>query len=244
MVANYDIMTSGGHRILVGTSGFSYAEWKGSFYPQDLSQKKYLSFYAERFPTTEINNTFYRLPTTKLTGNWYAEVPENFVFTLKLSQKITHIRRLRNVEEEMGIFFTAADALKEKMGPVLVQLPPNLRKDVPLLEEFLAAFSSRGKLAFEFRHQSWFEDDVYDLLRRNKCALGVVEKEDDAATVVREVTAPFVYMRLRKGDYSDAELAEWAEWIRSRDAEVCCYLKHDELAPLLASRLIDALKKL
>jgi uncharacterized protein YecE (DUF72 family) len=242
-VGNYDLETSDGHRVLVGTSGFSYAEWRGSFYPEGLSQKKFLAFYAEHFPTTEINNTFYRLPTAKLTGGWYGEVPERFSFTLKLSQRITHIKRLRNVDEEMDVFFTASEALKEKMGPVLVQLPPNLRKDTAVLEEFLAKFSARGRLAFEFRHESWFTADVYDLLRRYNSAFGVVEKESGDAEVVREVTGPFVYMRLRKGDYSEAELADWAEWIRSREADVHCYLKHDELAPLLANRLIGALKK-
>ncbi|HEU4390896.1 MAG TPA: DUF72 domain-containing protein [Blastocatellia bacterium] len=240
-MGNYDIQTNDGHRVLVGTSGFSYAEWRGTFYPEGLSQKKYLSFYAGHFPTTEINNTFYRLPTAKLTGGWYAEVPDRFSFTLKLSQKITHIKRLRNVDEEVAIFFSAAEALQEKMGPVLVQLPPNLRKDTAVLEEFLSKFSTLGRLAFEFRHESWFEAEVYDLLRRYNSALGVVEKEGDESAAVREVTGPFVYMRLRKGDYTEPELKEWAGWIKSREADVYCYLKHDELAPVLANRLIEAL---
>src|SRR5262245_27955061 len=143
MAENYEIQTADAHRILVGTSGFSYAEWRGSFYPQELAQKKYLSFYGEHFPTTEINNTFYRLPTAKLTSGWYSEVPASFSFTLKLSQKITHIKRLRNVDEEMEIFLTAAAALQDKMGPILVQLPPNLERDIDLLGHLLSGYSSR-----------------------------------------------------------------------------------------------------
>jgi uncharacterized protein YecE (DUF72 family) len=229
------------NRILVGTSGFSYNEWRGIFYPKELPAKQFLSFYAQRFSTTEINNTFYRIPTLKLTEGWYAGVHENFSFTLKLSQKITHIRRLRNVDEEMGLFLDAAAGLKEKLGPVLVQLPPNLKKNSEVLEEFLGKFSAKASLAFEFRHDSWFDDETYDLLKRYNTALGVVEKEE-GTNVVREVTGRFVYMRLRKGDYSDAELGEWASWIRQQTVDVYCYLKHDEKAPVLAERLVEALR--
>jgi uncharacterized protein YecE (DUF72 family) len=230
-------------RILVGTSGFSYKEWRGIFYPDDLPAKKYLSFYAQHFHTTEINNTFYRLPTTKLTEGWYAEVPADFSFTLKLSQKITHFKKLRNVDEEMGVFLTSADALQSKLGPILVQLPPTFKKDLTALDDFAAKFSSGRKLAFEFRHQSWLDDDVFELLRRYGCAFGVVETEDPDKKTPREVTAPFVYMRLRKGEYSKGELAEWAEWIRGQQGDVYCYMKHDERAPLLAEALLAELNK-
>ena len=228
-------------RVLVGTSGFSYNEWRGIFYPQDLPAKHFLSFYAQRFPTTEVNNTFYRIPTLKLTEGWYLGVPDGFSFTLKLSQKITHIKRLRNVDEEMTLFLDAAAGLKDKQGPVLVQLPPNFKKNAELLGDFLSRFSAKAKLAFEFRHDSWFDGEVYDLLRNHNTALGVVEKEE-GEEVVREVTGPFVYMRLRKGEYSEAELSEWASWIRHQTIDVYCYLKHDEKAPILAQRLLDALQ--
>jgi len=230
-------------RILVGTSGFSYKEWRGIFYPEDLPARKYLSFYAGRFHTTEINNTFYRLPTVKLTEGWYAEVPDDFSFTLKLTQKITHFKKLRNVDEEMGVFLTAADALQSKLGPILVQLPPSFKKDVPALEDFAAKFSPGRKLAFEFRHQSWFDDEVFDLLRRHGCAFGVVETEDEGKKTPREVPGPFVYMRLRKGEYSPPELTDWADWIRGQDVDVYCYLKHDERAPVLAEELLAELDK-
>ena len=227
-------------RILVGTSGFAYKEWKGTFYPEDLPAKKYLSYYAQHFSTTEINNTFYRMPTVKLTEGWYAEVPDGFSFTLKLSQRITHFKRLKNVDEEMNFFLTSAAGLKEKLGPVLVQLPPNFKKDLAVLEDFLAKFASQARLAFEFRHDSWFDDELFDLLRKHNAAFGVVEKEEGANTP-REVTGPFVYMRLRKGEYSANEMLDWARWIRSQRVPVYCYLKHDDRAPLLATELLKAL---
>jgi len=229
-------------RILVGTSGFSYPEWRGKFYPPDLSPKKFLSYYVQHFPTTEINNTFYRIPTTALVENWRDEVPAEFQFTLKVSQIITHRKKLKAVDSEMQRFLESAAALKGKLATLLVQLPPFLRKDLETLQEFLTKFSSKARLSFEFRHTSWFCDDLYQMLQRHRCALAVVEKEEgEGADVPREVTAPFVYMRLRKGEYSDVELEDWAKWIRRQTVDVYCYLKHDDEAPLLAKRLLKAL---
>lgn len=237
------ILTDAGSGIHLGTSGFSYTEWRPTFYPQDLSPKAFLAFYAKHFDTTEINNTFYRLPTPKLTEGWYSEVPESFLFTLKLSQKITHIRRLREVDDEMEFFLKSAARLKEKLGTILVQLPPNMKKDVERLGGFLEKFASRGRMAFEFRHDSWFSDDVYELLSQHNSALGVVEKEEgEGADTPREVTGPFVYIRLRKGEYSSSELRDWARWIKARREEVFCYVKHDDKAPLLAKQLAEALE--
>jgi len=230
--------------ILVGTSGFAYKEWKGIFYPPDLPAKKYLSYYAQQFPTTEINNTFYRMPTAKLCEDWYAEVPYDFHFTLKVSQRITHFKRLKNIDDEMNFFLQSAAALKEKLGPLLVQLPPNFKKDTGVLEDFLVRFAAKGKLAFEFRHESWFADDVYDVLRRHKTTLGVVEKESgEGPDAPREVTGSFVYMRLRKGEYSKDEMLDWAKWIRGQSIPVYCYLKHDDSAPVLARELLAALEE-
>lgn len=230
--------------ILVGTSGFAYKEWKGIFYPPDLPAKKYLSYYAQQFRTTEINNTFYRMPTAKLCEDWYAEVPNDFHFTLKVSQRITHFKRLKNIDDEMNFFLESAAALKEKLGPLLVQLPPNFKKDTGVLEDFLVRFAAKGKLAFEFRHESWFADDVYDVLRRHKTTLGVVEKEaGEGPDAPREVTGSFVYMRLRKGEYSKDEMLDWAKWIRDQSIPVYCYLKHDESAPVLAKELLAALEE-
>ncbi len=231
-------------QILVGTSGFSYEEWRGGFYPEDLPSKKFLSYYAQHFPTVEINNTFYRIPTVKLTQGWYAGVPESFFFTLKLSQKITHVKKLNNVDDEMEWFLAGSAGLREKLGTVLVQLPPYFRKDLAVIEDFLAKFASKGRLAFEFRHPSWLGDETYRLLEKHESSLAVVEKEvGEGAEAPREVTGPFVYMRLRKGEYSKSELLEWAKWIRKQTGDVYCYLKHDEKAPLLAKQLIEALSE-
>jgi uncharacterized protein YecE (DUF72 family) len=228
--------------ILVGTSGFAYKEWKGIFYPPDLPAKKYLSFYAEQFRTTEINNTFYRMPTAKLCEGWYAEVPNDFSFTLKVSQRITHFKRLKNVDDEMNFFLQSAAGLKEKLGPLLIQLPPNFKKDTGVLEDFLVRFAPKGRLAFEFRHEFWFADDVYDVLRKHSTTLGVVEKEEgEGPDTPREVTGSFVYMRLRKGEYSKDEMLDWAKWISSQTVPVYCYLKHDDSAPVLAKELLAAL---
>lgn len=226
-------------RILIGTSGFSYPEWKGTFYPDDLPTKNYLTYYAGHFKTTEINNTFYRLPSRKTTEGWYENVPPDFSFTLKLTQKITHIRRLKGADSEMSAFLEGAAGLMEKMGPILVQLPPNFKKDTVVLEEFLRNYAKKGLLAFEFRHQSWFADDTYELLKTHNCSLGVVEGE--GFETVKVATGSFIYMRLRKGDYTNEELGSWATWIKSQDRDVYCYLKHDEKAPVLAKQLMENL---
>jgi uncharacterized protein YecE (DUF72 family) len=230
--------------LFIGTSGFAYKEWKGLFYPNELPQKQYLSYYARHFRTTEINNTFYRMPTASLTQSWYAEAPTGFSFTLKVSQRITHFKRLKNIDSEMEFFLSSASHLKEKLGPLLVQLPPNFKQDLAVLEEFLKKFSGQARLAFEFRHDSWFGDDLFELLRRYDSAFGIVEKEEGEAGVTpREVTAPFVYMRLRKGDYEPGELRDWALWILSQKIPVYCYLKHDDRAPVLATQLIEAIDR-
>ncbi|MBI2911915.1 MAG: DUF72 domain-containing protein [Chloroflexi bacterium] len=226
-------------RIVVGTSGFSYAEWRGIFYPTDLPPKGYLAYYAQHFPTTEINNTFYRIPSAKVTAGWYEQTPAQFSFTLKLSQRITHEKRLREVADEMGWFLSGASGLREKLGPILVQLPPNFRKDVGLLGDFLARYAAQRMLAFEFRHDSWFADDTFDLLRRHAAALGVVEADERAAQ--RAVTGTFVYMRLRKTHYEEGELRAWGEWMGQQTVDVYCYLKHDDLAPVLAKKLLAML---
>ena len=227
-------------RILIGTSGFSYPEWKGTFYPEELPTKNYLSFYAQHFKTTEINNTFYRLPSRKTTEGWYETVPQDFSFTLKLTQKITHIRRLKAADSEMNAFLEGAAGLMEKAGPILVQLPPNFKKDISVLQEFLGNYAKKGILAFEFRNASWFSDDTYELLKTHNCSFGVVEGE--GFETVKIATGPFIYMRLRKGDYTNEELGSWADWIRSQDKDVYCYLKHDEKAPILAKQLMEFLR--
>lgn len=231
-------------RRAVGTSGFAYDAWRGSFYPDDLPAKRFLEFYSQRFTTTEINATFYRFPRTHVVEGWARQVPEGFSFTLKMSQRVTHTRRLKDVDREMGWFCDGAYALGGKLAAVLVQLPPNFRKDADLLDAFLAKHATRLPMALEFRHDSWFDDAVYEILRRHRTALAVVETEDgDAVPRPRLVTGPFVYMRLRKGDYSDDELRDWACWMNAQALPVFCYLKHDDLGPALARRLIQELEQ-
>lgn len=226
--------------IYVGTSGFSYKEWEGSFYPEKLGSGKYLEYYSQRLKTTELNNTFYRFPSEKYTVKWAEQVPDDFRFALKLNQRITHRKRLRGVGEEMGWFLTGAMPLGEKLGCILVQLPPNLRQDAEALEAFLAAHARNVPLAFEFRHDSWAAPEIFELLRRHKASWCVAETDDSPA--LREVTAPFCYLRLRKSDYSDEELAGWAKWLQSLTGDSFVYFKHELGAPRLALRLVEQLK--
>ena len=164
-------------RVRIGTSGFSYKEWKGSFYPEDLPASAMLSFYASRFPTVEINNTFYRMPTASVLSSWAEQVPDGFTFALKASQRITHRARLKDAGDSVEFFFRVATTLGDRLGPVLFQLPPNLKKDLPRLSDFLRLLPAGSRSAFEFRHVSWFEDHVFDALRAAGAALCVAEDE-------------------------------------------------------------------
>ena len=226
--------------IYVGTSGFSYREWKGIFYPEKLSAKEYLNYYARHFTTTEINNTFYRSPQETTAKAWSEQVPDHFRFALKLNRKNTHQKRLKEVDEEMAWFLKGAAALGDKLGTILVQLPPYFRKDLASLSNFLQQNSGMVRLAVEFRHESWFCQDTFDLLEEHETSLVVVEADERPA--LRQITAPFVYLRLRKSGYKEEELQDWIGWIRSQQREVFAYFKHEEEAPGLAQRLQDALR--
>jgi uncharacterized protein YecE (DUF72 family) len=231
-------------RVLVGTSGYSYKEWKPSFYPNDLPACAFLRFYAEHLSTVEINNTFYRMPTAKLVSGWASEVPESFTFALKAPQRITHIAKLKDAGELTAAFVHVVGELGSRVGPLLFQLPPYLRKDVPRLLAFLestAALAPRPRIAFEFRHPSWFDEDVFAALRDAGAALCIAEGEALAAPLV--ATAEWGYVRLRRDAYPDALVVEWAQKIRQqRWSEAFVYLKHDEGdAPSVAKKLIGAL---
>src|SRR5215831_15281341 len=227
-------------RVLAGTSGFSYKEWKGSFYPEDLPAARMLSYYAERLPAVEINNTFYRMPKPALLESWAAEVSPEFRFVLKASQRITHFKRLKETGAEVDYFFGVASTLGERLGPVLVQLPPNLKKDLPRLEAFLATLPASARPAFEFRHASWFEDDVFAALRSKGAALCVAEDEELATPLV--ATAAWGYLRLRRQDYDDAAVSEWAGKIRAQTwEEAYAFFKHEDAGsgPRLAAALAE-----
>src|SRR5215470_10277701 len=157
----------------VGTSGYSYKEWKGNFYPEDLPAKEMLSYYSRKLPAVEINNTFYRLPQPTMIENWKAQVPESFRFSIKATQRITHIKRLKNAADETRYLLETASLLKERLGVVLFQLPPNMKKDAGRLKDFLSLLSAGSRAAFEFRHESWFDEETFDLLRGHDCALVV-----------------------------------------------------------------------
>ncbi len=218
-------------RLLAGTSGFSYKEWKGSFYPQDLKDAEMLRYYASRLTTVEINNTFYRMPTEKLLDKWASAVPDTFTFVLKASQRITHHKRLKQeCADDVAYFFRTAARLGERLGPVLLQLPPNLKKDVGRLNEFLPLLPKGARAAFEFREPSWFDAEVYDALKAGGATLCAADTDDSG-----EAGPPLVpmgdwgYLRLRRADYADADLATWIERVRSmpwRDAFV--FFKHED----------------
>jgi uncharacterized protein YecE (DUF72 family) len=233
-------------RVLVGTSGYSYKEWKPAFYPQDLPARDFLRFYAERLHTVEINNTFYRMPTPKLVSGWASEVPEQFTFALKAPQRITHIAKLNDVSDSTAAFVRVASELGSRLGPLLFQLPPFLRKDIARLVAFLeSAFSlaPKPRIALEFRHPSWFDDEVFAALRASGAALCVAEGEALASPLV--ATADWGYVRLRRDAYPDALVTEWAQNIRKQPwTEAFVYLKHDQGdAPSVAQKLIDALAR-
>jgi uncharacterized protein YecE (DUF72 family) len=217
--------------ILVGTSGYNYPEWKGSFYPTDLPVAKMLPFYASQFPSVEINYTFYRMPTPKLIAGWRAQVPTGFRFTLKAPKRITHDKRLRaaDVAESVNGFLTAASELGPQLAALLFQLPPNFKKDAGLLREFLALLPPKTTAAFEFRNASWLDEEIFDILRSRNIALCIADSETRDTPLVH--TADYAYFRLRDEGYGDADIAKWTETAKddARTAkDVFVYFKHED----------------
>ncbi len=213
--------------IRAGTSGFSYKEWKGNFYPEDLSAGDMLSFYAGRLSTVEINNTFYRMPKPDVLESWAEQTRDDFRFVLKASRRITHFKRLKDVEDEVDYFLRSAGTLRERLGAVLFQLPPNLKKDVDRLGALLARLGDPTRVAFEFRHPSWHEADVVDLLREYGAALCAADTEEEAGSIVH--TGPLGYLRLRRADYSSDDLADWAGRVREAGWErAYVFFKHED----------------
>lgn len=230
--------------IQVGTSGFQYKEWKGSFYPEKLPVAKMLSWYAEHFPTTEINYTFRRMPTVGILKRWAMATPTGFKFSLKAPQAVTHFCRLRDCDELVATFSDILQTLGPKLGPVLFQLPPNFSKELKVLADFLDAVPHTIRSAFEFRHPSWHDDRVFALLRSRNAALCVAESERMTTPAV--VTADFSYFRLRDTEYKKVQLARWAETIAAgsgKTNETFVYFKHEETGtgPKFAKRLMELL---
>lgn len=229
-------------KLLIGTSGFSYTAWRGGFYPEKLPEAKMLAHYAGIFPAVEINNSFYRMPTAELLGKWAAETPDGFKFALKSPRRITHEKRLADVAGEVDRLGAAARSLGGKLGPVLFQLPPNLKKDLPRLDAFLASLPGDVAPAVEFRHASWFADDVYACLRARRAALCIADAEDLTTPV--EATADWGYLRLRREDYDQAAVARWGETIAARPwTTAYVFFKHEDTGkgPVAAEQLIAAM---
>lgn len=225
-------------QIFTGTSGFSYPEWCGHFYPEALPGAQMLRFYATRLATVEINNTFYRMPNQDTVAAWRDEVPDSFCFAIKASRRITHQKKLMEVHDDVAHLFGVVDVLGQKLGPVLFQTPPFLKKDLAVLRDFLAGLPAGRRAALEFRHPSWFSDDVYSALSESNVALvgGDLEEAEKSPPLV--ATADFGYLRLRRMDYDPAGIAEWGARIAAqRWQSAYAYLKHEVLGPLFAEAL-------
>ena len=228
----------------IGTSGFQYAEWKGKFYPEVMPAAKMLAFDAEHFSTTEVNYTFRRIPSAKTIENWKQQTPVDFRFTLKAPQKVTHYARLRDCADTIRYFYDVASALGDKLGPVLFQLPPNFKKDVVLLADFVNCLPGGLRAAFEFRHESWFSDDVYEALKTRSAVLCIADMEEITTPPI--ATADWGYLRLRREDYTDADVSRWAAFVRAqaeRWGDVFIYFKHEDagMGPRLGKQMQELL---
>jgi uncharacterized protein YecE (DUF72 family) len=227
-------------RLLAGASGYAFKEWKGTFYPAKIGPDEMLAYYAERLPTVEINNTFYRMPKTAVLETWAGSTPDSFRFAIKASRRITHIARIKveTAAEPLGYLYRNLAALGAKRGPVLFQLPPNLKKDLPRLTEFLRLLPDGHHAVFEFRNDSWFADDVYGALKGAGAALCLSEREDNAPPPMVE-TAPWGYVRLRLETYSDDDLRRWARRLEDTSwREIHVYFMHEPTAPAYARALM------
>jgi uncharacterized protein YecE (DUF72 family) len=227
-------------RLLAGASGYSFKEWKGTFYPANIKPEEMLAFYSERLPTVEINNTFYQMPKVAVLETWATSTPERFRFAIKASRRITHMARLKaeTAADSVAFLYRNLASLGAKRGPVLFQLPPFLKKDLPRLAEFLALLPTGHKAAFEFRNDSWFSDDVYAALKGAGAALCLSEREDNAPPPMVE-TAPWGYVRLRLETYSDEDLQQWARRLQAASwSEIYVYFMHEPTAPAYAQALM------
>ncbi len=216
--------------VRVGTSGYSYKEWKGTFYPDDLPAAKMLPYYGERFDSVEINNTFYRMPDAKMVARWGEQVPDGFTFVLKAPQRITHQKRLVGAGDDLRQLFEAGEVLGSKLGPVLFQIPPFSRKDALKLREFVAILPPDRRVAFEFRHDSWFDEEIYAILRGRDialCAADTDEVTDPESLVVP--TASWGYMRLRRTEYALGQLTAWAQRVEKQAwSDAYVFFKHED----------------
>jgi uncharacterized protein YecE (DUF72 family) len=227
--------------IYVGTSGYSYKEWKGAFYPPKLPAKQMLAYYGMHFQTVEINYTFKRMPTAAVLQTWADAVPADFQFALKAPEQITHRKRLKDVDDILTKFLEVAGQLKKRTGPLLFQLPPNFKKDASRLQAFLDLLPTKRRVAFEFRHPSWFDDEVFDVLRARHAALCIADEKDDLR-VPFVATSDWGCLRLRRSEYDDATLKKWLKQMRQQEwKEVFVFFKHEDQAkgPRFANRFLQ-----
>jgi len=216
--------------LYTGTSGYSYKEWKGHFYPEKIAPDQMLAFYSTQLPAVEINNTFYRLPRRDVLEGWAEQVPPDFRFVIKASQKITHMKRLKNASEETDYLMDVVGVLEKKLGVVFFQLPPNFKKDIERLGAFLETLPPKIPIAWEFRHATWFDDEVYDLLRKRDAALCLADA-DDELEVPLVSTATWGYLRLRRPGYPPDELKKWHSWIEEQKwKQAFVFFKHEDEA--------------
>jgi uncharacterized protein YecE (DUF72 family) len=228
-------------KLHVGTSGYSYKEWKGSFYPEKLPAKEMLPYYASRLSAVELNNTFYRLPQPAMVESWKTQVPDNFRFSVKASQRITHFKRLIEVEDETKYLLETVGGLEDRLGVVLFQLPPNMKKDTERLASFLKHLPAHTPAAFEFRHPTWFDEDVLKLLGDQNRALCVSDTDDLPVTQI-DKTSDWGYLRLRRVNYSKEDLTEWVRQIKMQNWETAyVFFKHEDegTGPKLAREFVD-----
>ena len=231
-------------KLLAGASGYSFKEWKGTFYPEKMKPEEMLPFYSERLPTVEINNTFYQMPKVAVLENWARTTPDAFKFAIKASRRITHMSRLKadSAADSVAFLYRNLEALGAKRGPVLYQLPPFLKKDLPRLSEFLAVLPPAHGAAFEFRNDSWFADDVYAELKRAGASLCLSEREDNAPPPLVE-TATWGYVRLRLETYTEHDLGQWAQRLAASGwSETYVYFMHEPTAPAYAQTLMKFMK--
>ena len=222
------------NKIYIGTSGWSYGHWKGNFYPEKLSQKKWLHFFADFLNTVEINSTFYHLPSEKSIQSWLSQVPTDFLFSIKASRYITHLKRLKDCQENVDYFFKTIAGLKDKLGPILFQLPPSFKMDTERLKEFLSYLNDDHRYVFEFRHPTWFVGEIYEILSTYKVALCITDLNGHLSP--EEITTNFTYIRLHgpkkayKGSYGEKKLLEWKKKIQqwAKQCSVFCYFDNDE----------------
>ena len=232
-------------KLYVGTSGYSYKEWKGSFYPEKIPAAEMLSYYAARLPAVELNNTFYRMPRTSMIESWKAQVPANFRFSVKATQSITHYRRLKDAGAQTKQMLETVLALEDRLGVVYFRLPEDMKKDVEGLQTFLKDLPADIPIAFDFRHPTWFDDEVLELLRRHNRVSCVSDTDERPADHI-DKTADWGYLRLRRVNYSAAELAEWMQRIRAQKwKNVFVFFKHEDEGPgpKLAAQFIKLSKQ-